>query len=653
MRHTAILTSLALVALTEAAANAQEASKKTEAAAHAKDTESYWQQAVTSDKESLNSAISDMETVAQEYRRASQNRSHAAALSLNLAEKAISDAHDYTKQDKQRAVSDFNKALKDLKSASNSSEVEKAEKAAKQKAAEVDRLERQESEDAKRRLRTQRSGESSKVSDTFSKAKTAANNLLRDRTHLERAMRRNGKSEQEYEGLSEQLEHHAERQREYAEYNKDRAADAVEHIFEHAQDHLNDREQQMHDDAAATRQQALEDATASYQRQQAKEQSAAKSSKQQSAEASPVASVLNLVAKADAKTEAAHTDTKVTKEEEQAKEQQRKEEQKDAQQTVDSDKTRLSNAMQSLDKVKQSMTNKTRAEALVASIAQGSLDEAAENKRAEKKQADSDFNTYLSELKSASPTGNWSSALKKVEDQARYLDKLDDKENRDAHKRLHNKHASQKSEVKGAYREANRAASNLLRDRNRLEDAMRHAGAKERDYEGEEEKNERLGESSQDKAGDLHDTATDATEDIYERAEEKLHALQNRKDQHAASRARHQQVHDAVKTLKYAAKKTEKQNEKTYTKKSQKEGDAIEGTEGSDQNESELGKIQKQMESLQKGMPPVAAAPSEELLDAPVDCGSLCLLAIGSLAFLVFFYARRTRPNPIARPLLG
>jgi hypothetical protein len=647
MRRTVIFTSLALVALTEAAANAQ-------------DTESYWQQAVTSDKESLNSAISNMETVAQEYRRASQNRTHAAALSLNLAEKAFSDAHDHAKQGKQRAVTDFNNALRDLKSASNSSEVEKAEKAAKQKAAEVDRVERQEAEDAKQRLRTQRSGESSKVSETFGKAKTAANNLLRDRSHLERAMRRNGKSEREYEGLSEQLEHHAERQRDYAEDNKDRAADAVEHIFEHAQDHLNDREQELHDRASDARQQAMEEATASYRSQQAKQQSAAKSAKDQSAQASPMASALNLVAKADAKTEAAHTDTKVTKEqkrkeEQRAKEQQRKEEEKEAQQTVDSDKTRLSSAMQSLDKVKQSMTNKTRAEALVASVAQDSLDEAAENKRAEKQQAQSDFNKYLLEFKSASPTGKWSSALKKVEDQARYLDKLDDEESRDAHKRLHSKHASQKSEVKGTYYEAYRAASNLLRDRNRLQNAMRRAGAKERDYEAEEEKNEALGESSQDKAEDLHDTATDATEDIYERAEEKLDGLQHasRKDQHAASQERHRQVQDALKTFKNAAKKTEKQSEKTYTKATQKKGDAIEGTEGSEENESGLEQIQKQMKSLQKGIPTAAAVASQELLDAPVDFSSLCLLTAASVAFLVFFYVRRTRPNPVAPPLLG
>jgi superfamily II RNA helicase len=283
-----------------------------------------------------------------------------------------------------------------------------------------------------------------------------------------------------------------------------------------------------------------------------------------------------------------------------------------------------------------------------------------------KQQAESDFNTYLSELKSASFTGKWSSALKQVEDQARYLDKLDDEENRDAHERLHSKHASQRSEVKGSYREANRAASNLLRDRNRLENAMRRAGAKERDYEGEEEKNEMLGEHSQDKAEDMHDAATDATEDMYERAEEKLHALQraNRKDQHAASRERHQQVHDALKTLKSAAQKTEKtekQSEKTYTKETQKKGDAIEGTQGSardaiagtqgaNQNESELERIQKQMESLQKGMPPVT---SEELLDAPVDFSSLSLLAVGSVAFLVFSYVRRARPSPVAPPLLG
>jgi hypothetical protein len=570
---------------------------------------------VGSDKEALGSAISGLDAVAQEYMRASQNHSHASALSLNLAERAFSSAHGDARKDQQRAEADFNKALKDLKSASakgNLSEVETAEKVAKQKAAKVDKLDRQVAENAKRSLRTQRSGESKKVMHAYQKANTAGNKLLKDRNHLEEAMRRSGKSEEDYEGLSQHLEQHAERQMEYAERNRDRTADAVEHIFENAQDHLDDRTQQQHDRSAEMREQALEAAMSSLQRQQV-----AQTSKQQSAQASPVTAALNLFAR----TQATHSPSNLTQQ------QKRKQEEQDAQHAVDSDKTSLSNAMKHMDTVasnlQKSLKNKTHAEALAANLAKGVFDEAAANKKDEKKKASSDFHRYLLELKSASPMGNWSNALKKVEDQARYLDKLDDEQMQDARMRLHSKHASQKTQVRGAYHEAHNAAMNLLRDKNRLENAMRHAGAKESEYEREEEKNEELGESSQDKVEDLHDNADDAAQQMYETSEGHLHALQHssRKEQHYASRDRQQQVHDAVQGLKNAAKA------KTSTKKAQAQGGDIVD------NEDDL--------------------EASQVLVAPNDVRSSYLLAFGSLGLLLFFNFRRTRPTLVAPPLLG
>jgi hypothetical protein len=595
-----ILTSLALLTLTEAATNKD--------SANAQDSESYWHTTVSSDKEALSSAVSGMEAVAQDYRRASQNRSHAAALSLNLAEKAFNDAHGDKQQDHQKAVTDFNNALKQLKSVGAKGNWKDAEKTARQKAAQVDKLERQEAEDAKSKLRTDRSSESNKVSHAYQKAKTAANTLLRDRKHLAIAMRQNGKSEHEYESASEQLEHHAERQSESAEHNRDDATDAIEHVFEHAQDRLDDREQQLHDHSTEMREKALDEAVSSLQLQQA-----AHSSKHQSAQASPVASALNLYAKA----EGAHG------------QQYWKEEEQDAQKIVDSDKTRLSTTMKSFGKlatdVRQSMKNKTRADALAASLAKGSFDEAAANKEDQKKKAVSDFQTYLSELKSASPTGKWGDALKKVEDQARYLDKLDDEENKYASKMLRSKQELQKTEVKGRYHEAHRAAANLLREKNRLEYAMRRAGTKERVYEREEENNERLGERSEGKEENLQGHADDASEQMHEKAGKNLHALQhaNNKEQHAASRERHQQIHRAMETLKHAAKGT------TSTKKTE-----------------------KQVENLQKGMPSSSNA-AEELLAAPLDFSSSCLLTVGSLGLIIFVYLRRSRPTPVVRPLLG
>merc|ERR1712167_331508 len=106
---------------------------------------------------------------------------------------------------------------------------------------------------------------------------------------------------------------------------------------------------------------------------------------------------------------------------------------------------------------------------------------------------------------SATATGNWSHELSTVKKQAQYLDKLDDEENEDAKKRLHSKHEQQKHEVRKSAQDAHQSAMNLLRDKDRLERAMRRAGSKEREYEGEEESNEDFAERRADVAEDLHD----------------------------------------------------------------------------------------------------------------------------------------------------
>merc|ERR1712107_435106 len=144
-----------------------------------------------------------------------------------------------------------------------------------------------------------------------------------------------------------------------------------------------------------------------------------------------------------------------------------------------------------------------------------------------------------------------------------------------------------------------------------------------------------------DKAEALHDNANDAAQQIYEKSEAHLHALQraSRKEQHSASRDRRQQVHDAVETLKSAA-------EATKAKTAQTQGDDI------DDNEHVLERMQKQMESVQKGLPasPIAAEASQEILVAPGDFSGSYLLAVGSLGLLLFVYFRRTRPTPVDPP---
>lgn len=204
-----------------------------------------------------------------------------------------------------------------------------------------------------------------------------------------------------------------------------------------------------------------------------------------------------------------------------------------------------------------------------------------------------------------------------------------------------------KSEIKGNYRDVKRGARNLLHDKNRLMNAMRYAGKREKDYEREEERNEEMGESRHGQAEGLNEDADKDAERIYERAEENLHMLQhaNRQEQHAASHQRHQKIHDAVETLKYARKG------KTYQKKGESKGDDTDDIE----NESELENIQKQMANLQKGVTATDSPSelSEELSVVFSVFSSSCLLGVGSVGLLIFFSVRRMRPAPVAKPLLG
>jgi hypothetical protein len=299
--------------------------------------------------------------------------------------------------------------------------------------------------------------------------------------------------------------------------------------------------------------------------------------------------------------------------------------------------------MQDLDMVvnhmKKSVKNTTHAEELGAEMAKKAVYKAAHNSMSDKQEALKDFHKYLEELKSASPQGKWDHELRTVKEQARYLDKLDRKENEEARKELHRVHDAEKKHAKESYRSAHHAARDLLKDKNRLERAMRHAGASEREYEGQEKKNEKLGQRFAGQSEDLNDSLQDDSDDILEHASDNLDKLldANHKQQHAASHYRRKQIHDAVETLKYARRG------KTYTVKHAHRGDA------DDNDANELESIQKQMAKLQQGTPPAA----EELIVSPIDFNSLCLFAVASVGLLVSFYVHRTRQSPVTPPLLG
>merc|ERR1712224_1197930 len=79
-------------------------------------------------------------------------------------------------------------------------------------------------------------------------------------------------------------------------------------------------------------------------------------------------------------------------------------------------------------------------------------------------------------------------------------------------------------ELRRSYHRAHEAASNMLRDGNRLEAAQRRSGEKESVYEKQQLRNEMFAERSRDTAQAHQERARDAVEDIYEHAQDALRA---------------------------------------------------------------------------------------------------------------------------------
>jgi len=569
-----------------------------------------------------------MEGVAKDYRKAHQNHSDATAFALNLAEDAFHQAAMDASPHKKKAMDDFNNALSTLKSTSPTGNWSGAEKVVMQKSNQVHKVERHETEDAKARLRNKRREQSKQVRQAYDEARGAARTLLKDRDHLENAMRHAGRSENEYETVSGELEHHAESRSEYAARNMEEASHAMEHIFERAEDRLMDREEHMHEEASQKRSQAIEGAVDALRQQAGKQKLY-----------SSMPATIDLMAKAD------------------QKQRDWKQEESNAQQAVDSDKEQLESASKNLEKVaagfRSSVKNQTHAQNLARSMAKEVYDQAAHESYSKKHEAMNDFKKYMSELQSTSATSSWTHAERNAREQSKYVDKLQEEEENNARKKLKDKHKRQKDEVRKSYDEVHQAARNLLRDRNRLEKAMSHNGRKESEYEKEEMKNEFIAEHSQERAEQHSSDADDAAENIFELASEHLRGLQrdSRREQQATAHERRRAIYDAVETLRYAREGRTYNTKQAHeeTRSYEKRGDAIGEP---DANEKQLQKIQHQMKNLQKGMPKPAKE-NAEFFALSAGPSILCLLSGASFALLIIFFARRSRPVLIARPLLG
>merc|ERR1719281_2387811 len=195
------------------------------------------------------------------------------------------------------------------------------------------------------------------------------------------------------------MEHHAERQMSYAEKNIDEGAHAVEHIFEAAQDHLEDREQRQRDTSSEEREHAMDEAVDTLRRQMRRQQTA------QVVETSPASSAINLLA-TKGKGDAADPEATLSH----------------WQQTVNSDKKTLSAAITNMEgaakEYRRASKNHTHAATLSLNLAEETFQQDHSDASTARQHAMSDFNDALSNLKSTSPTGNWQEAEKVVREKS-------------------------------------------------------------------------------------------------------------------------------------------------------------------------------------------------------------------------------------------
>jgi hypothetical protein len=232
----------------------------------------------------------------------------------------------------------------------------------------------------------------------------------------------------------------------------------------------------------------------------------------------------------------------------------------DAQKKVNSDKSDLDAAVKKTENAAMDLRiaarNRTVAEAVSLHLAKEVQTQAAQDTSHEKKQATDDFSTALYELKNSAKTGHMDNAARAARQKSNAMDEVDEKEDRAALKELKSRRHARREEVRRSCHEANDAATNLLEDRNHLENAQRRAGMSEKEYEGEEMRNERFAEHSRDYAGRTKDDSNDAIDLIFDRAEHHLGEIrrQRHRDHRVARHQRDQAIQEAVETVREEAK---------------------------------------------------------------------------------------------------
>merc|ERR1712134_19304 len=202
----------------------------------------------------------------------------------------------------------------------------------------------------------------------------------------------------------------------------------------------------------------------------------------------------------------------------------RMETEKEAQNVVDSDRDEMMNAIHNMEQASTLITNaaknQTKAKSLAISLVEEAQSQAHHAMEDKTMAATHDFEHSLSAIKGASSQSDMERLRKVARQKSETLHKLKDEEDRDARERLNKKRDAQRDEVRRSYHRAREAASHVLTDGNRLENAQRRSGEKESVYEGQQLRNEMFAERSRDKAQDHQEQARDAVENIYERAQD-------------------------------------------------------------------------------------------------------------------------------------
>jgi len=270
-----ILSLHALVVFTEAASAAQaHAQAQAPAQAHAqaqkqtraqkeerlKEAAQRAQDVVAADRNTLETAITNLDELVAEVQHAGRNSSQVKSEAKALAHKVQNQASDAHKQDLQQAIDLYEKSLSTLKSTDPTSNWKDAEKSARANAEKVDEVQREEEKDGRQLLHQKRHETSHQVENAWHEADHAARVMLRDRYHLQDAQRRAGTKEREYERDEEKNEEFAERTQDYASDQKDNADDAVQNFFEEAEDHLYEIQREGHRNDHHRRHQEIKDA---------------------------------------------------------------------------------------------------------------------------------------------------------------------------------------------------------------------------------------------------------------------------------------------------------------------------------------------------------------------------------------------------------